>query len=249
MSVADCPAADWRDAALYAALIGCDRAGFAWEWLRRDPAYRRAWAAGNAVAARRFGLCRLEPPARDMITARPLWCAEIDSHALRADAVPDAAGDPFNVAALADLAVVHIDDESEHWLFSDGYRHLRLDITSGTLRDGPVGLCWRLSGLRNLPVQLVSLRRLVALAKTGRFAASLHPPERRAARWVAMLRVHDALTAGATHREIAGVLFGSDSAGPRWRVHAPDARLRVQRLAVQVRGMAATGPGGWLCTA
>jgi len=30
---------DWRDSAPYRALIGIDRAGLAWEWLRRDPAY------------------------------------------------------------------------------------------------------------------------------------------------------------------------------------------------------------------
>lgn len=31
---------DWHDAAPYARLVTLDRAGMAWEWLRRDPAYR-----------------------------------------------------------------------------------------------------------------------------------------------------------------------------------------------------------------
>lgn len=30
---------DWRDNAAYRALHGIDRAGLAWEWLRRDPDY------------------------------------------------------------------------------------------------------------------------------------------------------------------------------------------------------------------
>ncbi|MFL0415730.1 transcriptional regulator domain-containing protein [Sphingomonas sp. 179-A 2A2 NHS] len=60
---------DWRDSAPYRALIGIDRAGLAWEWLRRDPAYaalsarlRGADVSGDAhlqmeAGARAFGLC------------------------------------------------------------------------------------------------------------------------------------------------------------------------------------------------
>lgn len=39
---------DWRDGAAYRALLGIDRAGLAWEWLRRDPEYI---AYGRAAAA------------------------------------------------------------------------------------------------------------------------------------------------------------------------------------------------------
>ncbi len=35
---------DWRDAAAYRRLVGVDRAGLMWEWLRRDPDYI-AWHA------------------------------------------------------------------------------------------------------------------------------------------------------------------------------------------------------------
>jgi hypothetical protein len=38
-------AADWRTEANYRSLVGLDRAGLAWEWLRRDPAYAAASAA------------------------------------------------------------------------------------------------------------------------------------------------------------------------------------------------------------
>lgn len=59
---------DWRDSAPYRALSGIDRAGLAWEWLRRDPAYvamsaRLRRAGGMAphlemeADARAFGLC------------------------------------------------------------------------------------------------------------------------------------------------------------------------------------------------
>jgi len=59
---------DWRDSAPYRALAGIDRAGLAWEWLRRDPAYaalsaRLRHVGGSAshlemeADARAFGLC------------------------------------------------------------------------------------------------------------------------------------------------------------------------------------------------
>ncbi|WP_413740616.1 transcriptional regulator domain-containing protein [Sphingomonas sp. Sphisp66] len=60
---------DWRDSAPYRALAGIDRAGLAWEWLRRDPAYVALSARLRRVGvgtplhlemeadARAFGLC------------------------------------------------------------------------------------------------------------------------------------------------------------------------------------------------
>jgi hypothetical protein len=39
MELATDPPHDWRNAAAYRALLDIDRAGIAWEWLRRDPSY------------------------------------------------------------------------------------------------------------------------------------------------------------------------------------------------------------------
>jgi len=63
------PRPDWRDDAPYRALAGIDRAGLAWEWLRRDSGYAamaarlgRLGGLGNQplapeADARAFGLC------------------------------------------------------------------------------------------------------------------------------------------------------------------------------------------------
>ncbi len=80
--------ADWQDGAHYAPLLEVDRAGWAWEWLRRNPDY--AGEAPNArVSSTRFGraevtiirnadsgegarwgltFCRVPHPARDVGT-------------------------------------------------------------------------------------------------------------------------------------------------------------------------------------
>lgn len=45
------PAGDWRDAAAYDRLLGIDRAGIMWEWLRRDQGYI-AWHARASMVTR-----------------------------------------------------------------------------------------------------------------------------------------------------------------------------------------------------
>jgi len=56
------PRADWRDGARYRTLLGIDRAGLAWEWLRRHPAYA-ACAARHRPAAGDRDLIREDPAA------------------------------------------------------------------------------------------------------------------------------------------------------------------------------------------
>ena len=52
-----------------------------------------------------------------------------------------------------------------------------------------------------------------------------------------MLRVHDALAAGANQREIAEELFGPAARAPRWRSEASTIRSQVQRLVRGARSM------------
>ncbi|WP_221414700.1 transcriptional regulator domain-containing protein [Sphingobium lignivorans] len=42
---------DWRSGAPYCALEGIDRAGLAWEWLRRDPGYVASWHGFGGTSA------------------------------------------------------------------------------------------------------------------------------------------------------------------------------------------------------
>jgi hypothetical protein len=241
--------ADWCDRAAYAPLLVGDRSCFAWEWLRRSDAYADAWAAGGSGPGR-FGLLRLEDPALGAPACRPFWRGDIDRAVLLGEARPAEVDGSFDLARFAALAT-RLPGEAgsgaaEHVLLSDGVRSIRIDLLSGTLAAGPVALRWRIDGLAEAGPPLMALRRLGALARHGRFAVSLHPPERRARRWVQMLRVHDALAAGATHREIVGRLFDIDVAGPGWRAAFGPWRLRVQRLAAGARVCLMLGPAGWL---
>lgn len=240
---------DWRDEAAYAWLLSGDRRCFAWEWLRRTPVYVEAWS-GDGSGAATFGLLRFEDPGRDALSARPFWRRNFDRAVLAAEVAPASWRDWLDLRALAPFVTVigcsEADDAVEHILVSDGLRSIRIDLLSGSLITGAVPMRWRIEGVAEAASQLLALRQLIALTRCGRFARSLHTPERRARRWIEMLRVHDAIASGATHREIVAGLFGVDVAAPRWRVAAGPWRLRVQRLAAGARTALASGPAGWL---
>ena len=242
-------AIDWRDGAAYAPLLGADRSLFAWEWLRRDPAYRaaaRQALGGNLRAIRHraaatFGLVVLEDPDLAVPKARPLWRSAIDPRVLRVERCSGTAEDTFAFRRLQPFATLHADDEGEHLLLSDGLRTIRLDAPEATFGGQPVCLRYRIEGLANAEPLVMTLRRLLALCRTRSFARSLHPREVRAARWVLMLRALDAVSAGADQREIAGVLLDRSAADARWRIRDPSLRARAQRLVQSARFYAGGG--------
>ena len=242
-------AVDWRDGAAYAPLLNADRSIFAWEWLRRDQAYRYA-ALGERPSAdeswpapERWGLHAFENPHLAAPAARPLWRADIHAAVLPVvGAEPGAASDAFDLARFAAMAtILRSADGREHLLISDGLRTIRLDILAGTASGGPVQLRYLLTGFESAERPLATLRRLVALQRTGRLGRSLHRPESRARKWILMLRAHDALAAGAGQREIAAALLSRVAGEPRWRSRAPSLRSQAQRLVRAARQMASGG--------
>jgi hypothetical protein len=166
---------DWRDAASYAPLLEADRSILAWEWLRRDPVYREAAARAPrglwTVAAGEWGLAAFEPPGLAAPLARPVWSAEAHPFILPVLACgPGEARDTFDLGRFESLlSLVMAPGRGEHLLLSDGLRSIRLDGTAGTLARGRVRLRYLLSGLESAEKPLLTLRRLLALARTGDF--------------------------------------------------------------------------------
>lgn len=250
MAAGDGYVPDWRDAAAYEPLLHADRSLIAWEWLRRDRSYRAAAeraldSAGSRTRVdlgeppERWGLHAFEPPWRSAPEARPVWTAEVHPCVLNAEAVPTDGEDAFDLERFTAIStLVRAADGREHLLISDGLHSIRINVLEGSIAAGPTELCYRLTGLASAEGPLLTLRRLLALWRTGRFCRSLHPQEARAKRWVLMLRAHDALAAGTTQRVIAAELLGSGAARERWRVEEPSLRSQVQRLVRGARNMA-----------
>jgi hypothetical protein len=130
----------------------------------------------------------------------------------------------------------------EHAVLSDGWHHIRLDIEAGTLGRGQmVVLRFQLFGIASAEPHILPLRRLLDFCRHRRFARGLFPPEPKARRWLAMLRVHDAVEAGASQREIGAVLFGRELLATGWTEPSDSLRSRVRRLVGDARAMARGG--------
>jgi len=197
------------------------------------------------------GFTFVEHPGREAPFARIIWRADIDPGTLRIIAAPATLSDPggFRLDRIARwLTVVEGEGGREHAVLSDGWHHLRLDIVAGSLREAQAiqlrfcGLDWTKAEAGLLP-----MRRLFALYRHGRFADSLFPADPRMGRRVGLLRVHDAITAGASHREIAMALFGVERVKSDWRDAGESLRSRVRRLAYDARNMALGGYRQLLC--
>lgn len=245
-------APDWKDAAAYAPLLEADRSIFAWEWLRRDPGYRAAAlerGGGDDMARPAlWGLHAFESPHRTAPDARPVWRSDLHPHVLAASATEsDRPADAFDLSRLSRFATLVTEAEGgEHLLLSDGLRTIRVDIVEGTVAAGPVELQYLLSGRASAKGPLLALRRLLALGEKGSFGRTLHPREPSARRWILALRVHDALAADASQREIAAALLSDAATEARWRVHAASVRSQVQRLVRVARALARGGYRAYL---
>lgn len=187
-----------------------------------------------------------EDPDRTAPEARLIWHADLDPGTLRVVAEPaaddDADADALFLDRLAPWLTIAVDAEGrEHAVLSDGWHHIRLDVEAGSLlASRAVVLHYEIAGIARAEPKVLPLRRFLALARHRRFMVTLFPPEPRIGRLIDMLRVHDALVAGASQREIAEALFGRERASKGW--HSADSwRSRVRRLIADARAMAAGG--------
>lgn len=254
-------ASAWRDRARYDRLLGFDRATWAWQCLRRsmgrDPAPPRAasWrmlradpplcllTIGRTMRRRMMPLAVMDDLAG--FAGHVFWCA--DQHApvlaVHATPVPSGEADVFDLRALGHpVVVLRHRDGGEHVLIADGPRCIRIEVCSGTLLGGPVRLDYHLPGDADVEARLLTLRRLTALCRLGRFPRMLFPPERRARRWAMALQAWDGRQTGASHREIAIVLHGRQRVHCDWLGTSDYLRTHIKRL---LRTADALIGGGW----
>ena len=200
-------ASAWRDRARYDRLLGFDKVTWAWECLRRSMGREPA-----ALRHARWRMLRASPPlcvlsigprracrgplplavldGMAAFAGHVFWCGDLHPPVLAVDAAPVAGGaaDAFHLRALRHPAVVLSHRDGEHLLIADGPRCIRIEVRSGTLLAGPVRLDYHLSGHADVAAKLLTLRRLTALCRLGRFPSTLFPPERRARRWAMALQ-------------------------------------------------------------
>lgn len=189
------------------------------------------------------GFTFAEQPDRCGEAARILWRADCDATVLPVSASRAGRSDPavFDLACIGHPVYIFRDATGiEHLLIGDAAHHLRLDVAEGSVLDGPVRLRYPLADDHTLPAKILALRRLLALERLGRFPRLLFPPDPYAARWARAMQAFDGRRLGATHREIAAVLYGDALVDAEWRGRSDYLRCRVQR-ALRVAGMLVNG--------
>lgn len=202
---------------------------------------------GRRREVRRAGGCGFaDNPERDATHARMIWRPEFDRGVVTVDALPTAVSDPASLDIRRvglDVTLFAVPGELRQLLLSDGNRHIHLALREGDFLNGPVRLRYALEGMVDLEPKLLTLRRLAGLSRLGRMPRELFPRDRRASRWIEMLRTLDAIGAGASHRDIARILYGCSTVRRDWRTQSDYLRLRVQRL---VRGSEIMARQGYL---
>jgi hypothetical protein len=246
---------NWQDPTHYRALAGVDRAGIMWEWLRRDPAYIDWYEKASQTTCGSpppgsgspsfWGLNFAESPDISAQQARIIWDAAFDPATLAITVRPaqTAGPDLVDLDELTPwLTVADGHDGRQHAVLSDGLNRIRLDVIEGSLTaSGRALIEYKISGIVTAQARIVPLRRFLHLARHRRFSRSLFPKDPRTSRWIALLRVHDAMHAGATQRDIGNMLFGAGRVARDWNGQSDSLRSRVRRMVGDARSLAQGG--------
>lgn len=206
---------------------------------------REAQPLRSARTRSNGGCTFAEHPDRAAPSARIIWHADFDPGTIgvAAEAADPSDPDSLRIDRIASWLAIAVDAAGqEHVVLSDGWHHIRLDVEEGRLTgQEAVLLHFRLRGLESAESRLLPLRRLFDLCRHRRFARTLFPCDPRIDRGIDMLRVHDAISAGASQREIGEALFGAERVREDWRDGSDSLRSRVRRLIREARDMARGG--------
>ena len=223
----------WQSLAAYLYVLRLDGPSLAWEYLRRNLAYRDDWTGRHhqhsGDPASRWHLETFEDPKLDARVARPVWRLDRGQRVKlqAADALSKTVDDPERFSLWAIPGSKRLVHDGRHVLLSgfagNDVLHLALgqDVRDGmpfdyVLSPGPqMRETWR---------DIEKQRGLLAGQKVHPPAASTRP-SRLALMHMRALQALDGSSAGASQREIAGRLFGDESVAQNWH---PDSELRAQ---------------------
>jgi hypothetical protein len=224
-----------------------------WEFLRRNPDYRKSWenskrefavgeslSLGKVVEASKprsalqdWGCLYSSAPTLNARAATVFWQPELCSKVLRMTALPISAAVSAEEFSWRDMACPSVllrgTGHGQHVLFRDNGRTLQLAVHGADLRE-PVRLV--VDGAPP-PVfaraQVWSQRCFVDLHLTGKLVPSHFQRETLSPRLKQVLRTLIGVQAGASHREIAQMLFGRERVAAEWCARGRPLRYKVRR--------------------
>jgi hypothetical protein len=164
---------------------------------------------------------------------RLFWLPEYDPAvvAVHAEPVPPSDPEAFDIAKFAEMSDLVMDRHGTEFLvLDDGAHQIELQVCSGTLSEGPVRLRCDIGLFHGSDAKALTVLRLGALRRLGRFPNNLFPPEQRARKWALALQAYDGMLAGASQRDIACVLFTEQFVREEWNGRSTFLKGRIQRL-------------------
>ncbi len=234
----------WIKAGTYRWMSTLSGLGWAWEFLRRNPEYRRAFerhiappatdAAAVHGSALPWGLLRFEDPDRTALDASTFWRMKVCRQILplAAGAMrPGTAAETLNVAKLQCRTTVYplgVEDRQDV-LFTQEGRFLQLAIFGAIPLSEALLLTPALPSLPYCESRLLAVRRLTDLVKHGSMRPSLYPGERRAPRLMLVAQALDGWLARASYRDIGIALFGAARIERDWNHSGNHVRDQVRR--------------------
>ncbi|MDR0780088.1 MAG: DUF2285 domain-containing protein [Pseudomonadales bacterium] len=228
--MADRSAEHWYPTAAYLYVLYLDGPALAWEYLRRNPDYRLDWLRRHrrSDAAQSWGLRLWEDPSRDARDAHPAWFLDHDSVIqLYPDASPPPDAKTFDFWRIPGRKHL-IHDGRRLILVAHWPGHCARFALADNLVDGMAFVyAVRVGAAPHARSRAPDMPAFTATATPAAMARGRPTP-------AALLELHtvqalDATLAGASLREIAEGLFGSDAVAG-WYADG-GLRSRVRRLA------------------
>lgn len=210
-----------------------NRIGWAWEFLRRNPEYRRQYAHRAEVSClERWGLRYFEDPFLDSRRANVFWRSESCSAVLPVTATPLAQGArAFDIEHLQCSVCIATPDQSEvaDVIFRQEGRILQLSVSGSRTLQGVALSAFVVPMPSHSAGRVLALRRFVSLVKSSALLPNLYPPERRAARLTKVLSALDFWSEKRSYRDIGVHLFGEARVEREWNDPGDHLRDQVRR--------------------
>lgn len=173
-----------------------------------------------------------DDPTERYLDSGIFWAASADPSVIRvrAEHGHTDSDDYVDIRRLhADTTVLRLANGTEYVRLASGSNSISLEVTQGTVLNGPVRLISLIENFRTVPAQIQTLERLHTLWRLRKFRKKDFRPDRRNRRWLLALRALDLDEAQYSHREISNMILNDDDPLV-WRREKNSLRARVRRL-------------------
>jgi hypothetical protein len=201
----------------------------AWEFLRRNPAYRNAWLlhdpADTETARRDWGLLLFVDPAVDGRAANPIWCPDPPTTLRLIPATGARDGVKLYDLDIDRSALHAVRDEAGTYLTAlVGQNACKVHIADGLSPQDSFAIA--INADAHAQQRAAAADRFIRdLGHRSTGSKKRKSPPNRAARFHAsVLQALEGAAAGASHREIAVAIHGDRWVSRRW---TPDGELRA----------------------